>query len=128
MEYYREVYELEIVHQNDEEGLIRPGMVHTKATGIRSLDHVQEIKYLFQDMARGMSGSKVNVGRKITFYCSTCSAMIGDKTIPLRLEQMGHMRKTSVETSLEISTEMHKCLGCGHHTRYSIPDPILTVY
>jgi hypothetical protein len=117
-----EFYEIEIVHKNAEDGLIRPGMIRTMAMGLRDLDHV------FEAIADKMPGSKVKVGRKIMFHCSACHALIGEKTIPLRLEQVSHMRASSPETTMEINTELHMCLGCGYHTKYAVQDPILSIY
>jgi hypothetical protein len=123
-----ESYELTIVHEDPEDGLTRPGMVETKVVGVRSLDDVKELRYMFQSMVERMPGSKINIGRKITFYCNACNGIIGTKTIPLRVELFSIRRKISVETEVAIHTEMYRCLACGHHTRYNIEDPIFSVY
>jgi hypothetical protein len=130
MEYYNEYYELEIVYKDPENGLNRPGMIETKVTGIRALDDVKELRYMFQNMVDKMPESKLKIGRKIMFYCHACDAFIGDRTIPLRVEQSrpSYSRTIAMETEMSINTEMHRCLYCGHHTKYAVQDPIISVY
>jgi hypothetical protein len=124
-----ESYELTIVHEDPEDGLTRPGMVETKVVGVRSLDDVKEFRYMFQSMVERMPGTKIDIGRKITFYCNICNGIIGTKTIPLRVEKLrAYIREVSMETTVEIHTEMYRCLACGHHTRYQIQDPVVSVY
>jgi RNase P subunit RPR2 len=84
---------------------------------------------MFQSMIDKMPGTKIDIGRKITFYCNACRGIIGTKTIPLRVEPFRpYDSKTCMETEVAINVEMYRCLACGHHTRYSIQDPILSVY
>jgi hypothetical protein len=123
-----ESYELTIVHKDPEDGLTRPGMIETKIVGVRNLDDVKSFRYMFQDMVDKMPGSKINIGRKITFYCNACNGVIGTKTIPLRVDSFNFRRKLSVETEVLIHTEMYRCLACGHNTRYNIQDPIICIY
>jgi hypothetical protein len=124
-----ESYELTIVHEDPEDGLTRPGMIETKVVGVRTLDDVKSFRYMFQDMVDRMPGTKIDIGRKITFYCNGCRGIIGTKTIPLRVEKFRiYDRKMSVETEVKINTEMYRCLACGHHTRYQIQDPIIAIY
>ncbi|GAF98869.1 unnamed protein product, partial [marine sediment metagenome] len=60
---FGESYGLEIVHEPADDGLTRPGMVTTKAEGIRNLDDVKELRYIFERMIEHMSGAKVKVDR-----------------------------------------------------------------
>ncbi|RLC68311.1 MAG: hypothetical protein DRH97_03575 [Chloroflexi bacterium] len=125
---YRESYSLEIIHKPAEDGLTRPGMVKTKVEGIRDLDDVKELRYMFSRISGQMPGSDVKVGRHIMFYCHACQALIGEKTIPLRVEPFRRDVRLSVETETSIHVEQYRCLNCGHHTRYNLQDPILSVY
>jgi hypothetical protein len=123
-----ESYELTIVHKDPEDGLTRPGMIETKVVGVRSLDDVKEFRYMFESLTDKMPGSKINVGRKITFYCNSCSGIIGTKMIPLRVEPFRPYSREMATEVVEIHSEMYRCLACGHHTRYQIQDPILSIY
>ena len=127
MEYYNETYDLEIVHEPSEDGLTRYGLATTRATGLNDLYHVEEVLSIFEGMADKMPGSKVKIGRTIKFYCHACRGLIGEKTIPLRIEKYRHMRCTR-DPEISIHVEQYRCIACGHHTRYSIQDPIVRCY
>ena len=128
MEYYNETYELEIIHEPAEDGLTRYGLTTTKATGLNDMYHVEEILSIFQCMADKMPGSKVKIGRTIKFYCHACRCLIGEKTIPLRIESYRSHRFVSPDTSIDINVEYYRCVACGHHTGYPIQDPIVRCY
>ena len=127
MEHYNETYSIEIVHEPAEDGLTRPGMVGTKVTGLRELYHVEEFLHIFNDIQGRMPSSKVKLGRTIQFYCNVCRCLIGEKTIPLRIEKYRHMGYTS-DPEISIQVEQYRCIACGHHTRYSIQDPMVRCY
>jgi hypothetical protein len=127
-ENYTETYDMEIVEPPSEDGLKRYEIVKTKASGLRSLAVVSEIRHSFEHMSSNIPNSKVVVGRTISFYCHACRSLIGTKTIPLRVEAFRRVQTMSPDDVCEIHVEQYRCLACGHHTRYSLQDPIVSVY
>lgn len=128
-------------HRNDEEyevllvtkvmkgyGLTRYPEVITKAIGIKSLDDVDHIRHMFHNEQIYGKDTKVEVGRKIHFWCRVCRCYIGNKTIPLRIEPFRYHLSQTVESTVTIKTELHRCEACGHHTTFTIQDPVLSVY
>jgi len=128
MEHYSETYELEIIHEPADDGLTRYGLTTTKATGLLDLYHVEEVLGIFKGMADKMPGSKVKLGRTIKFYCHACRGLIGEKTVPLRIESYKRIEFASPDDFIDINVEHYRCVACGQHTRYSIQDPIVRCY
>jgi hypothetical protein len=128
LEDYTETYDMEIVEPPSSDGLKRYEIVKIKASGLRSLDVVREVRHSFEHMASNIPHSKVQVGRTIKFYCHVCNGLIGEKTIPLRIQRFDRTIPIGPESLTEIHVEQYRCRACGHHTRYSLQDPIVSVY
>ena len=61
-------------------------------------------------------------------YCHACRGLIGEKTIPLRIEGYKRIEFARPDDFIDINVEQYRCVACGHHTRYSIQDPIVSRY
>lgn len=127
MKHYNETYNLEIVKEPSKDGLTRPGLVTTKATGLSELYFVEEILSIFNSMVEKIPGSKVKLERVMKFYCHACRGLIGEKAIPLRIENYKIMGYKN-DPVIDLQIEEYKCASCGHHTRYSVQDPIVRCY
>jgi hypothetical protein len=130
MENYTETYEVTLVPRSNH-GITRPEVKAVRCTGINSLDSL----YYIEDVLRrdnAATDPEFKLGRRIQFYCHNCRSYIGFKTIPLRrLSYTVSSRvitRVNADTEVSIKAEEHRCLACGEFTRYSLQDPILTIY